>query len=49
LWPGSRCRFAAPSKDGFDALMAASAVVPSGDEENNGALLQQALEKHLKR
>ena len=43
------CRFADPSKDGFDALMAANAVVPCGDEENSSALLQQALEKHIKR
>lgn len=43
------CRFADPSKDGFDALMAANAVVPCGDEENSSVLLKQALEKHIKR
>lgn len=43
------CRFADPSKDGFDALMAANAVVPCGDEEDSSALLKQALEKHIKR
>ena len=43
------CRIADPSKDGFDALMAANAVVPCGDEESSSALLQQALEKHIKR
>ncbi|GAB60440.1 hypothetical protein RNAN_3464 [Rheinheimera nanhaiensis E407-8] len=43
------CRIADPGKDGFDALMAANAVVPCGDEEDSSALLKQALEKHLKR
>lgn len=42
------CRIADPSKDGFDALMALK-TVPCGDEENSSALLQQALEKHIKR
>ena len=42
------CRIADPSKDGFDALLAARPV-PCGDAENSSALLQQALEKHIKR
>ncbi|MGI5310662.1 hypothetical protein [Rheinheimera sp. WS51] len=44
------CRIADPSKQGFDALMAANAVVPCGDEDDRStsALLQQALEKHIK-
>ena len=45
------CRVADPSKQGFDALMAANAVVPCGDEDDSStsALLKQALEKHIKR
>lgn len=43
------CRIADPTKDGFDALMVASAIVPCGDEASTSALLQQALEKHRKR
>src|SRR5690606_38832589 len=43
------CRMADPGKEGFDALMAANAVVPCGDEEDSSALLKQALEKHIKR
>lgn len=43
------CRLADPSKEGFEALMAANAVVPCGDEEHSSALLKQALEKHVKR
>ena len=43
------CRFSDSSKAGFEALMAASAVVPCGDEEKPSALLKQALEKHIKR
>ncbi|MBZ9613790.1 hypothetical protein [Rheinheimera maricola] len=43
------CRFADPSKEGFDALMAANAVVPCGDEAKTSDLLKQALEKHSKR
>ncbi|QBL08061.1 hypothetical protein E0Z06_00305 [Rheinheimera sp. D18] len=43
------CRFADPTKEGFDALMVANAVVPCGDEEHSSALLKQALEKHIKR
>ena len=43
------CRFADPAKEGFEALMTSSAVVPCGDEENSSALLKQALEKHSKR
>lgn len=42
------CRIADPTKDGFDALMAARPV-PCGDEEPSSALLKQALEKHRKR
>lgn len=44
------CRVADPSKQGFDALMAAR-MVSCGDEDdhNTSALLQQALEKHIKR
>ena len=42
------CRIADPTKDGFDALMALK-TVSCGDEENSSALLQQALEKHIKR
>ncbi|MEH8019436.1 hypothetical protein MN202_19555 [Rheinheimera muenzenbergensis] len=42
------CRIADPTKDGFDALMAARPV-PCGDEEHSSALLKQALEKHRKR
>ncbi|MGP9799336.1 hypothetical protein [Rheinheimera sp. NSM] len=43
------CRFADPAKEGFEALMTSSAVVPCGDEEDSSALLKQALEKHSKR
>lgn len=43
------CRIADPTKDGFDGLMVASAIVPCGDEVSTSALLQQALEKHRKR
>jgi len=42
------CRIADPTKDGFEALMAAGRV-PCGDEVSNKALLKQALEKHIKR
>uniref|UniRef100_UPI0040472B35 hypothetical protein n=1 Tax=Rheinheimera sp. TaxID=1869214 RepID=UPI0040472B35 len=44
------CRVADPSKQGFDALMAAR-MVSCGDEadRSTSALLQQALEKHIKR
>lgn len=43
------CRFADPAKEGFEALMASSAIVPCGDEDDSSALLQQALKKHIKR
>ena len=42
------CRLADPTKDGFDALMAAK-TVPCEDADSSSALLQQALEKHIKR
>lgn len=44
------CYIADPSKHGFDALMAAK-LMPCGDEDDSStsALLQQALEKHIKR
>lgn len=42
------CRIGDPSKDGFDALMAAGRA-PCGDEISNKELLKQALEKHIKR
>ncbi|GAB2928548.1 hypothetical protein [Rheinheimera gaetbuli] len=43
------CRIADPTKDGFEALMAANPIVPCGDEEKTSDLLKQALEKHSKR
>lgn len=42
------CRLADPTKDGFDALMAARRV-SCGDEAKTSDLLKQALEKHSKR
>lgn len=42
------CRIADPTKDGFEALMAAGRA-PCGDEVSNKELLKQALEKHIKR
>ena len=42
------CRIAAPTKDGFEALMAAGRA-PCGDEVSNKELLKKALEKHIKR
>lgn len=42
------CRISDPTKDGFEALMAAGRA-PCGDEVSNKALLKQALEKHIKR
>lgn len=41
------CRIADPAKDGFEGLMATTAV-PCGDEVSSSALLQQALEKYSK-
>ena len=42
------CRLADPTKQGFDALMAAK-VVSCGDEDDSSALLKRALQKHSKR
>ena len=42
------CRLADPTKQGFDALMAAK-MVPCGDEDDSSALLKRALQKHSKR
>ena len=42
------CRIADPTKDGFEALMAAGRA-PCGDEVSNKELLKQVLEKHIKR
>ena len=42
------CRIADPTKDGFEALMAAGRA-PCGDEVSNKESLKKALEKHIKR
>lgn len=42
------CRIGDPTKDGFEALMAAGRA-PCGDEISHKELLKQALEKHIKR
>ena len=42
------CRIGDPSKDGFEALMAAKRVL-CGDEVSTSVLLKQALDKHIKK